>query len=216
MSGTSGRRSPTPFAFYNPASRSLRTSQTTFDLGLPTSSPTLLASGSMRSGALFAHRRSALPTTDDACSSSPTLPTPRARDSRGKGFADALPNVVALLPTPTASEATGPGHTGSGGMNLRHTVTLLPTPRASDGEKGGPNQRGSKGDLALPSAVVRLLPTPTATDAKSSSGANPAWGHGETLTDAARSVGAASRPPSRAGKPSSGGPLPGQLTLDID
>jgi DNA (cytosine-5)-methyltransferase 1 len=39
---------------------------------------------------------------------------------------------------------------------------LLPTPRATDGTKGGPNQRGSSGDLMLPSAVVQLLPTPTA------------------------------------------------------
>ncbi len=31
---------------------------------------------------------------------------------------------------------------------------LLPTP--SDGTKGGPNQRGSSGDLMLPSAVMRL------------------------------------------------------------
>ncbi|MGC4851859.1 hypothetical protein ACLQ24_00320 [Micromonospora sp. DT4] len=40
--------------------------------------------------------------------------------------------------------------------------TLLPTPRASDGTKGCPGQRGSKGDLTLPSAAVQLLPTPTA------------------------------------------------------
>ena len=32
-------------------------------------------------------------------------------------------------------------------------MRLLPTPRATDGEKGGPNQRGSSGDLALPAAV---------------------------------------------------------------
>jgi DNA (cytosine-5)-methyltransferase 1 len=46
-------------------------------------------------------------------------------------------------------------------------VNLLPTPRASDGEKGGPNQRGSSGDLMLPSAVqqIPLLPTATAGDA---------------------------------------------------
>jgi hypothetical protein len=30
-----------------------------------------------------------------------------------------------------------------------------PTIRASDAEHGGPNQRGSKGDLMLPSAVLR-------------------------------------------------------------
>lgn len=41
-------------------------------------------------------------------------------------------------------------------------VALLPTPRAGDGDKGGPNQRGSSGDLMLPSAVVQLLPTPAA------------------------------------------------------
>mgnify|MGYP000845275774 FL=1 len=32
-------------------------------------------------------------------------------------------------------------------------LTLLPTPRATDGTKGGPSQRGSSGDLMLPSAV---------------------------------------------------------------
>ncbi len=37
--------------------------------------------------------------------------------------------------------------------------SLWPTIRASDGEHGGPNQRGSKGDLGLPSAVV-MWPTP--------------------------------------------------------
>jgi hypothetical protein len=51
-----------------------------------------------------------------------------------------------LLPTPRATR---------GGSNTE-TVNLLPTPRASDGEKGGPNQRGSSGDLMLPSAVMNL------------------------------------------------------------
>ena len=45
-------------------------------------------------------------------------------------------------------------------------LTLLPTPRATDGTKGGPNQRGSRGDLMLPSAAVQLLPTPTSRDHK--------------------------------------------------
>lgn len=43
--------------------------------------------------------------------------------------------------------------------------SLLPTPRATDGSNGGPNQRGSSGDLMLPSAV-QLLGTPTARDGK--------------------------------------------------
>jgi DNA (cytosine-5)-methyltransferase 1 len=42
---------------------------------------------------------------------------------------------------------------------------MLPTPRATDGTKGGPNQRGSSGDLMLPSAVT-LLPTPMSRDHK--------------------------------------------------
>jgi len=42
---------------------------------------------------------------------------------------------------------------------------LLPTPKASDGEKGGPNQRGSSGDYPLP-AIAHLLPTPQAHDAQ--------------------------------------------------
>ena len=48
------------------------------------------------------------------------------------------------------------------------TVALLPTPRATDGTKGGPNQRGSSGDLMLPSAVAQLLPTPRVTRGGSS------------------------------------------------
>ncbi|UVK62580.1 DNA methyltransferase [Arthrobacter phage TaylorSipht] len=39
---------------------------------------------------------------------------------------------------------------------------FMPTPRASDGDKGGPNQRGSSGDLTMPSLAPRLLPTPEA------------------------------------------------------
>lgn len=64
------------------------------------------------------------------------------------------------LPTPTVRDVKG--------HNQRRddtclTGALLPTPRASDGEKGGPNQRGSSGDLMLPSALA-LLPTPSAAD----------------------------------------------------
>jgi DNA (cytosine-5)-methyltransferase 1 len=43
-------------------------------------------------------------------------------------------------------------------------LDLLPTPRATDGTKGGPNQRGSSGDLMLPSAFTHLLPTPSVAD----------------------------------------------------
>ncbi|MER7050512.1 hypothetical protein ABT391_37455 [Streptomyces jumonjinensis] len=54
---------------------------------------------------------------------------------------------------------------GGHGPNLADEVEwLLPTPKASDGIKGSPNQRHGNGDLTLPSAAARLLPTPRATD----------------------------------------------------
>lgn len=130
------------------------------------------------------------------------LPTPNASDCKGSGatqgrvkdgrprpLSDAdLPEVVALLPTPTAALADG-GQTSRSGdrkdelllTGIVQEMTLFPTPRASDGEKGGPNQRGSSGDLMLPSAVVQLLPTPTAMDSQASGGSTPG---DVTLTDA--------------------------------
>ena len=81
-------------------------------------------------------------------------------ESDGGGAGD-----VSLLPTPTVNDA---GNAGGPAQFDRNTVplshALLPTPRATDGTKGGPNQRGSSGDLMLPSAV-HLLPTPEASRA---------------------------------------------------
>lgn len=62
---------------------------------------------------------------------------------------------VALLPTPTTRDHKGQNQRGDTSCL---PGALLPTPRATDGTKGGPNQRGSSGDLMLPSAV-HLLPT---------------------------------------------------------
>lgn len=77
-----------------------------------------------------------------------------------------------LLPTPDAyagsrggtqhpDKRRGGGHSVALADVAEHA--LLPTPRATDGTKGGPNQRGSSGDLMLPSAV-HLLPTPACND----------------------------------------------------
>ncbi|MFE2673754.1 hypothetical protein [Streptomyces hygroscopicus] len=102
-------------------------------------------------------------------------------------------------------------------MNLRHVVSLLPTPRASENEnrqtKRTPSQEAGRHGKSLAAEMGELLPTPTSTDAKSSSGVNPAWGHGETLTDAARSVGGRTPRRSKGGRRSSAAPLPGQLTI---
>lgn len=64
---------------------------------------------------------------------------------------------------------------------------MWPTARATDGTKGSPNQRGSSGDLMLPSAVAQRA-TPTAGDAKGSGSRTLATSNahpGLSLTDMA-------------------------------
>ncbi|MCG6496963.1 hypothetical protein [Kitasatospora sp. A2-31] len=80
--------------------------------------------------------------------------------------------MVTLLLTPTSNLGSigGSQHpdrrkAGGHGPNLSDLVEhLLPTPRATDGTKGGPNQRGSRGDLTLPSAAARMDPASPARD----------------------------------------------------
>src|SRR3546814_337356 len=50
---------------------------------------------------------------------------------------------------------------GMFGQNIREQTSNWASPRASDGEKGGPNQRGTKGDLMLPGMTAQW-PTPAA------------------------------------------------------
>ncbi|WP_020499167.1 DNA cytosine methyltransferase [Sciscionella marina] len=71
-----------------------------------------------------------------------------------------------LLPTPTAHDGSSNGISAAsrqGGPSLLDTLRLLPTPRATDGTKGCPAQRGSKGDLMLPSVVIAVTAPNTAT-----------------------------------------------------
>jgi DNA (cytosine-5)-methyltransferase 1 len=84
----------------------------------------------------------------------------RAPTDAERGGQHGWTTVASLLPTPTSRDHKG--------RNQRDDATcltgaLLPTPRATDGTNGGPNQRGSSGDLMLPSAV-HLLPTPAVND----------------------------------------------------
>lgn len=119
--------------------------------------------------------------------------TMKAKHNNGNGHGKSL-NVEAqrLLPTPTRrdhkdTEVRREPHRPDDVDTLARALTdvLLPTPRATDGTKGGPNQRGSSGDLMLPSAVSSLLPTPTAADSKASGASGCDSGHdGTTLTDA--------------------------------
>lgn len=162
-------------------------------------SQTWPASGMTRGGVAYAQPTWEPPT--DASGSSSLLQTPLTTTADGVQMLERhVGGRGSLLATPRASEADHPGrvtvnHDGQTGL-AEQVNSLLPTPRATDGTKGGPNQRGSSGDLMLPSAVqllptgfrppmsqviFELLPTPTAMDAHSSGGSNPTH---VTLTDA--------------------------------
>ncbi len=186
MNATSGRISPTPFAYYDHELSCWRTSQATLALDLTQSSVTLPRSGSMRNGELFARPTLARLTGANGCSSLLVTPAanlgvnggsqhPAKRKAGGHGptLAD---QVEHLLPTPLASmngASAAEVAAGNPRARLEAAVALLPTPRATDGTKGGPNQRGSSGDLMLPSAVVQLLPTGVTTPQRSDDGSPP-------------------------------------------
>lgn len=107
------------------------------------------------------------PTAQLAVNGGSQHPEKRRDGGHGPTLAD---EVEHLLPTPKTTDAKGasPGDAARNSPGLRAVNHLLPTPRATDGSKGGPNQRGSSGDLMLPSAVT-LLPTPV-TDPVSGNG----------------------------------------------
>ena len=77
-----------------------------------------------------------------------------------------LPTPRRLLPPPTANLGRNGGgqdaekrRAGGHAVSIEDVAISLPklppTPRASDGTHGGPNSRGSKGDLALPAAACQ-------------------------------------------------------------
>ncbi|GAA3292669.1 hypothetical protein GCM10020218_068020 [Dactylosporangium vinaceum] len=125
------------------------------------------------------------------------LPTPTAvpygtnqSPSAGAAVRPSLDSLARgqLLPTPTVADSRSSANATAGrtvplvghaGRTLTDAARLLPTPRATDGSKGCPGQRGSHGDLTLPSTAVRFLPTPRASDGH---GANHHGDGGEDLT----------------------------------
>jgi hypothetical protein len=221
---TFGRELPEPSAIYDPESSCWRMFGGMFPSDSMPSLATLPAWGMTRGGALFELPTQEPPTGGHASSS--LLPTPVSDNSRGLPSAStdyqSLPNVaVSLLPTPTSSVSSDGITTeraqdrarDSARGNLVESVLLLPTPRASDGTKGGPNQRGSKGDLMLPSAVMLLLPTPAVNDmgagktpeqwdewtAKMRAKHGNGNGHGPSLSIEAQRIGASTPQPSTDG-----------------
>jgi hypothetical protein len=177
MSDIYGHLFGMPFARYDPATQSWRTSLDTSLLDLEMSSLTLPRSGGMRSGQLF-ERPMLEPATDAHDSSS--LPTPhaglgeRGRDGvilNPKGQQDLQHAIAHLLPTPTVNDMgagkdpekwqewtqkmrdshnNGNGH----GKSLeQEAISLLPTPVADHSR--GLQQKGTDYQ-SLPNAVIAL------------------------------------------------------------
>lgn len=116
------------------------------------------------------------------------IPTPVARDHKGRGRSGQLPTL--MLPTPTTRPNNHrSGHDAHGksdrGQTLTERAALLPTPTAADGHRA--SNQYAPGNPTL-SGAVKLLPTPTAQDARASgTAANRAADSGRhsgaTLTD---------------------------------
>ena len=119
------------------------------------------ASGSMCNGQCYALPRWVPPTSEPGSSS---WPTARANDSEKRGAITAnqragLPGVAQLWPTPLAHDVTERGSGQVPGVKggcacLARDARLWPTAKASDGNKGSPNQAGSRGDPMLPGAAA--------------------------------------------------------------
>jgi len=181
---TSGPSSPDSFAFYDPESSSLRTSQATFDLGFTPSLPTLPAWGWMSGGELY-ERPMSEPLTS-ALDSSSLLPTATTEPMTGTPRATrggSQTETVALLPTPVAQDDqkqpaahlakkvdSGAGETITSltVMSRQYAETgewsnkLLPTPAAADGERGpdyAAETRDGTGGTPVPTGVS--IPPPS-------------------------------------------------------
>lgn len=172
---TCGRSLPTPFAYFDPESLCLRTSQATFPWASTSSSPTLPRWGSMRNGQLF-ERQTWGPATSEPDSSSLLL-TPTRGDGegggrknpppRGEGTKDGsggLREQVRYLPTPISDPASSNGHA----LNL---TKCLPTPTVGDSKSaanrtaGRSNPDSTHHDGVTLTDAVRMLPTPRTSDA---------------------------------------------------
>lgn len=129
-------------------------------------------SGGMRSGSLW-ERPKWEPATGahDGSASPGAWATPDCNTSSYSNglFGQNIREQASAWMTPTAQDIEQAGGAGSISRKKRgHTLNSQAahswtTPKASDGEKGGPNMRGSKGDLPLPAQSAQW-PTPMTRD----------------------------------------------------
>lgn len=180
----SGQSSSGAFAYFDPASSSWRTCQSSLLIS-DTFTGRWPSSGSMRNGVCSARPRSAPRTAASGCSS---LPTPVATDSptrsnKSPGSANRRPGLemVAardMFPTPMASDSQA----GSQAASPQLRDLFWPTPTATDAKSAG--KLGNEREFPSLREVVRLWPTPCARDDH-----GPRTGHtkgGSDLPSAAR------------------------------
>jgi hypothetical protein len=142
------------------------------DLDLMSSSLTLPASGSMRSGRVYGRPTSAPPISAAAGSpSADLLPTPSANQF------ECDPDVW----EPRRAKLKAQRVNGNGfGLTLGMAVQTLPTPRASAREnrqtKRSPSQQAGRHGLSLAAEVCELLPTPQAHELTGGSTGQPSPG----------------------------------------
>ena len=192
MTDTSGPTCGKQFATYDPDLQSWRMWPATGLWGSIEYSETWPKTGYMSDGQAYELPTSVPPTTGNASSSSPHLPTPQAHDAvKGKtpeqveamrrrtgagvrNLNEVAVNEIAappkVLPTPKAADGImgRPRTTGrpiEKSTHLGTIVTLLPTPTASDGEKERNNPSQARRKSPPLSAVNHLLPTPEAKNA---------------------------------------------------
>ena len=188
---SSGGTTSPPFAHFDRASRSWKTSQLSL-LEAWTESPVIWPKAGIASrGRASVLRPLERPIDASDCSSS-LLPTPLSRDHKGATNegrnSPTMADVAKLLPTPLASDGRAKGSSSGNGPSMDRLVRL-PTPTASDyGTNCGIGQDPRPGL----STMARKLPTPTASDSNGSRRATARQPHhtshpGTTLTDAAQS-----------------------------
>lgn len=192
----SGPSTLASFAYFDPASCSLKTSRLSLFEDLTASSVTLPRSGTMRNGRVFARVTSARRTNEIACLFLPTPTASSAGFSRGGSAGRVGPvrpslGMMArfqLLPTPMASQGGRGGinvdaANRQGGPSLGHLgrLGLLPTPvasaRANRTQRAPPSAKNGRG-RHLSVCVFEAFPTPTVSGNYNRKGSSPTSGDG--------------------------------------
>jgi hypothetical protein len=136
----SGPSSLGAFAYFDPGSCSLKTSQRSLFGGLTECSPILPNAGSMRSGQLYERPTLERPISGAESSSSrhdAAYPTPMARDHKGpnqpgRQGGPGLPDLATTWPTPMKADASrASGTFARGNPTLSGAVHDWPTPTTS-------------------------------------------------------------------------------------